>query len=358
MSKEHHNNSYRDLIQALACFPTETRKLESFPKITLVFGPSDYFLEKTRQFLKDSWRIFHRNNPGDSSDEAALPSIVVHESQELAADRIAEVFGQDNLFDPATLHMVTRAERRAELAKWLQRLNGKVASRVHLAIFIGKDALTAEWGRFAQMFGAHIVPCFEPQAGELMPYLCGLGQRYGILLHQDSARMMVELLGTDLIVLDNEIKRLSLVFADRPKGRELGFQELAPFLGALREDHSFALDGHILDGEWSKALALTSDLLRRGETPLALLGLLSRHCRNAIYIKDAVSQGASSSALGGKLRLPTAVLRKYSNYTRKQSLKNLKAGLARCVAADQAIKSTSVSDHNLLANVILALAGS
>ena len=88
-----------------AGFKTELNKLRSniksgqLPRIIVVWGPSEYLLNKSCKIAKNSW-LRQTNSPA-----------VVHESSNLIKDGLDVVFEQAGLFTASSLHIVRRAEK-------------------------------------------------------------------------------------------------------------------------------------------------------------------------------------------------------------------------------------------------------
>ena len=158
----------------------------------------------------------------------------------------------------------------------------------------------------------------------------------------------------------DEIMRLALIFApsDGSAAAPIAAAAIAPSLGMLREDFVFELDNLLVARQYGKAQALLTGLLQRGESALALLGILARHCRMAIRVHEAQrgGRGANPRDLATELRLPFNVVKGYTQYVAKSSPRTFAAVLGICQEADIKLKSSGADEELVLGRVIERLA--
>ena len=97
-----------------------------------------------------------------------------------------------------------------------------------------------------------------------------------------------------------------------------------------------------------------SELLERGESGLAVVGVIARHCRNAIKIHHNLSVRDSHKCA---VQLPQAVLKSYNNYVVGCDGRKFRKALEVCHQIDFSTKRTNkVSDRFLLSKLVETLA--
>ena len=338
--------TYRDFVAALARFaPAPGKSLSSYPSVILAWGESDYLLSRSADFIRDQWC---------SQFQAVATSV---EASEMNLDRFREMTLQTSLFDPESLYVIRRAERRADLVKLLATIpkHGKVAGR--FLLLYNKAKIPIDLKREIERIDGCEVPCVEPGSGEINRFVSALARKNHIDLSHEAVCMLIECFGADLARLDNEVRKLSLLFPNRAE--PISAVEVAPHVGLIREDEIFAIDNMLLQRDWSKAQLFMAELLNRGETPIAMLGLLARHCRNAIHVDEASNaRGATDTAsLASRLRLPFSVVRSYTSYVASTNSRNFRDALAACAKADIQLKSSRASDGVILSQILSTIAG-
>ena len=338
--------SYRDFVVSLGRFaPMQGKPPPEFPVLTVAWGESDYLLGRTSEFFRDQW----------CAQSGGVATSV--EASELNLDRFREMALQVSLFDPESLYVIRRAEKRNDLAKLLACIPAKGRSAGKFLVLYNKGKVLIDVKREIERVGGTEIPCIEPGSGEIARFVGALARKNHIDLSSEAITLLLECFGNDLARLDNEIRKLSLVFPNRAE--LLNASDVAPHVGLIREDEIFAVDNLLLTRQWSRAQLFVGELLNRGETPIALVGLLARHCRNALQISEALNaRGATDTgALASRLRLPFSVVRSYTSYVSSVKSRNLKQALIACADADIKLKSTRISDAIVLNQILTTIAG-
>ena len=346
--------TYRDFVAALGRFASgsENRDIGSvFPRVVLAWGESDYLLGRTADFIREQWHGL--TGVGATSVEAG----------DLNAERFREAALQTSLFDSDSLYVVRRAEKRADLPKLLSLIPAfankeKVPHQSlggHFLLLYNKAKVPVDLRREVSRINGVEIPCVEPGPGEINRFLSALARKYHIDLNADAIALMLECFGRDLVRLDNEIRILSLLFPNRAE--PLTVADIAPHVGLIREDEIFALDNLLVGRQWSRAQLFLTELLNRGESPIAVLGILARHCRNALHIGEAgnVRGGSDAGALASRLRLPFSVVRSYTSYVGSMKASTFRQALAACSEADIKLKSARISDGMVLNRILETL---
>jgi len=348
--------SWREFTDSLGSISKLTDPT-AMPRLVVAFGPSDWLLIKVAQVVQNLWRRSSASGSisESSQDETALIAV---EAAELDRDDFSALWEQSGLFDPASCALISRAERCADLGKFLGAIPSPAAMRSHLVILLGKDRLPAELGRQCERLGAHVIHCVEPPTPELPRFVAGLARRYGLNATSEALQMIVDAIGNDPAMLDNEVRRLALYWGDSSSA--LCARTIAPLLTVVRDEDRFRLDDLLLARDYANAHLLLERLLDRGESALALIGMLARHVRLALRIQEEITDSArtpvgAAGSYSASLRLPSFVLRKYTQYAGRMDRGQLLAALERCQEADIRIKSSRVPETLLLASVIDAL---
>jgi DNA polymerase III delta subunit len=338
--------SWKDFANALGLV-AKSQDASSLPRLIVAWGPSDFLLTRVYEVIRDVWK--NRDQAGGE-----WTSI---ESADLTRDLFASLWEQKNLFGQASCTVLLRAEKKSDLARMFAAIPKPESIASHVVVLLGKDRLPAELAKQMERLRAHRIECVEPAPFEVQRFVMSLGRKYGLGLQQDASQVLIDQTGFDLARLDNEVRRLALFFAG--SSGEKGVREIAPLLHTLKEEDTFKLDACLLEHDWAGAHKLLVDLLDRGEHALGLVGMLARHCRIALELKDEGTDHAfrASGSASSKIRLPAAILRKYNRHVEKTPKSRFVNALNLCADADARIKSSRIPEDLLLSGIIEELAG-
>lgn len=319
-----------------ASFKTELNKLRSniksgqLPRIIVVWGPSEYLLNKTCKIAKNSW-LRQTNSPA-----------VVHESSNLIKDGLDVVFEQAGLFTASSLHIVRRAEKIKSLENKLSNLQ---FSSNNIIFWIEASRRPNKLFKALSSYRPQEITCSSPKPRELHLFLKDLCQERKLNIEQKAYQLILQAVGEDLYELENTIEKLSLEFAFSEK-HEISVDQIASSIGVLREDHAFKLVDHILNRRLSNAYILIDDLICRGIEPLAILGILARHLRNAIKLLEPGNDGVN---------LPPFVKRQYASYLKIKKFDDLKQAMIFCQKIDLQLKSNKKLSPTIQLNSLLTI---
>ena len=267
------------------------------------------------------------------------------------------ITNQTSLFEASTLYVVRRAEQAKSLGKLLKALSpdriSKNWSHRLVLVWSGVDPTAAVMSEMKRL-SAFIMPCMEPWPNEVPQVIQMYASSVGLNLAPDAIQLMIEANGSDFIKHRHELNKISLI--KHAETATIKKEDLAPFIGLLREDDAFLLDRLLLQGQWSEAMALLEGLLDRGEKALGILSILATHCRNILKIQGASSQGHQLNSLSEETRLPTFILKNYLPMAARADAKRYVQALEICQQTDIALKSNPIAESLLVSQVIEVLA--
>jgi DNA polymerase III delta subunit len=299
--------SYSEYIDSLRCV-SSIKEVQDFPKLTIVYGASPYLRQRAMVSLAQNWAtltgIPSQNFETSDFDEAAFRSL----------------WSQVSLFEPVNLYILKRAGNVKQLSQWLKAIASPSSLKSYLLLDLG-DKVSADLQKHAARLSAHMVPCFEPESyAGIHKVAVALTRRFGVSLDDAAVKLILDAVGLDLCKIENEIINLSLRF--HGQNRQLTVQDVSGLIGAVREDDVFELFNVLRGKNASMAALLIDAFVGRGESPIALNGILAR------YSREQVERG---------------------------SLRHGLAGLKACARVDRKIKSTGMDDSLLLAAAVDSL---
>ncbi len=178
----------------------------------------------------------------------------------------------------------------------------------------------------------------EAPAAHRLPAWCSqwATKRHGKQLNAAAGNLLVELVGAEMGVLDQELAKLAAYAGDKP-AIEPG--DVDTLVGHSRVETAWRMLDALADGQARQALTALQHLLDQGEDAIAVLGAMSWQLRRLAQAAGLMRQGASIAAALSQAGLPPFAQRRG-----EQQLRRLGARAADLydwlLEADLALKSS------------------
>jgi len=192
----------------------------------------------------------------------------------------------------------------------------------------------------------------SPKGGNLVAWIKESGTARGHNISTKAARILIEMVGTDLTSLDHELEKICLYAGP---GQEVGEREIKAAARISQTASIFDLGDALGEQDRARALSALKDLILR-DHHLSILAMIVRHFRLLLKARLLLKQRASQAEVQRALGLPPFVVRKYINQARGLNMVQLKKGLTRLEEADLALKSTGAPERLILEKLVLDLA--
>jgi DNA polymerase-3 subunit delta len=178
---------------------------------------------------------------------------------------------------------------------------------------------------------------------------------FGKQLSRDAAALMVELAGTGLGLLEQELAKLAAYVGDRPR---IAPEDVRQMVGGWKAETTWTMLDAVRDGDPATALGCLEKLLTAGEAGPKLLGGISFVFRK---LADATERSREGVALPAALKDAGVFFRdieKAERYLRRVKRPRAEKILARLLKADSDLKGGSqLSDRLQMELLLLWLAG-
>lgn len=205
------------------------------------------------------------------------------------------------------------------------------------------------------------IECSAPKAAQLPKWLINwANETHGVPLDAAAAKMLVELVGPELGLLDQEIAKLALLV---PEGGAISAKLVSNHVGSWRARTAWEMIDAALAGNLSGALVQLDRLLLAGEFPVAILGQISATLRRlAAATRTILSAEAQRQRVSLRSALEQAGVRSFVLSKSEAQLKHLGRDRGRqlyrwLLEADLALKGDSALPPRLvLENLLIRLA--
>ena len=289
--------------------------------IVVIYGEDDYLRRQAEQDV--------------SANFSEVNSLDV---QKLRHDELIARCCQRDLFQPdVQLYIIRSKDEQRSLWKALLEARMKFS---HVLLFnCRKKSLSAALQKTLKTLKAKLIACPSPRPYEYANHLQRICTQHKLQLDRSGQQLLLEYSGLQLDALANEVQKLSLIFGTS----KITATDIAPHLGLLREDSSFVIIDLLLNKQYSRAQLAVETLLQRGESALAILGVLAYFLRNIILAKE------------GQLKLPPRQVTRYQNLARNYQQTTCLELLTHCQQADMDLKTSRARPELILANILLLL---
>jgi DNA polymerase-3 subunit delta len=213
--------------------------------------------------------------------------------------------------------------------------------------------------------GAYSVSCDPLPEERALKWLARRAGELGVLLEDDAARHLLQAVGNDLGAVAAELQKLAALSSDVP----LTAAQVEGLVGVRHGETIYDWRDAVLDGNGGRAVALLTPLLDQpGVSAVRLLTLLGTTLVGVGITRshyDRKSRGAALEDVMFKTLLRLRIWglpefkkesARWARWAQSWSASRIRAALRAARDADQALKSTTVTDERgILAGLVLEL---
>lgn len=295
----------------------------------LLFGTEDYLKRQYRDKLAKAmvdtedtmnYNYFEGNNfqlqavldIGETLPFFAEERVLVLENSGLFKKTPEEIEKRMEQF-PDSTHVIfveKEVDKRSRLYKW-----------------IGKHGYASEMN--------------TPDEKMLITWVKGLCRAEGKQIEDSVIFYFVEHMGTDMLLLKNEMEKLFCYCYDSEK---ITLEDIREVCVSQASDKMFEMLDAIGVHNQDKALLLYHDLLALREPAMRVLYMLTRHFHILMQISVLMSEGKDNKTMAAACGIPPFSVKKYAAQAGKYSYERLKSMVEKCQATDQGIKTGMVQD--------------
>ena len=196
-----------------------------------------------------------------------------------------------------------------------------------------------------------IIP--KREGASLERQLIDWAKRNGSVLSRNNASKIIEMCGTDMTLLKNEIDKLS----SYANGQEITEQMIAMLTVKNTEVRVFALSNCLSSGDYRGAYDQLNDLFGQNEKPEVILSVLSSVYVDMYRMRVATESGKTISDVASDFKYGKRefLLKSAYNNSRKYSTETLRAILDVILHTDKDLKSKPYNSRILMETLLAKL---
>ncbi|MED1205070.1 DNA polymerase III subunit delta [Heyndrickxia acidicola] len=147
---------------------------------------------------------------------------------------------------------------------------------------------------------AEVLEAKKLTEAELGSWIQGRAELNGVRITKDAADMLSGLAGTDLMMLTNEIDKISLYVG---KGNEINQEMVEKLTARSLEQNIFSLVDKVVHRKIDEALRIFYDLLKQNEEPIKILSILAGQFRLIYQTKELARRGYGQQQIASTLKV-------------------------------------------------------
>jgi DNA polymerase-3 subunit delta len=240
------------------------------------------------------------------------------------------------------------ADSQAALEKYLAR----PVPETILIMSADKADKRKRWVKLCQSEGWYFD--FSPPTGDaLMQWIQKAAQKESLPLTADQARLLVELVGNDLMSLKSEIDKLALMVEDR--GRALSAEELNEIIMDQAALEGYEITAALEPGRAGEVLRTWFRLAEWGRSAHEIAPLLLSRVRKGALLAACRDEGMRDNEIASLSAQNPYSFRFLEPMVRGMGLEGLSRGLDVALDADRRLKGSPMKPDLVVESTILEL---
>jgi len=212
------------------------------------------------------------------------------------------------------------------------------------------EEIAAEFIREAKEGAFHLG---RPLQGEIPYWIHKITKELGKEISPEAAEYLQEVIGRDLLGIENELIKASLYVGDR--GR-IELKDVEEVVSELKIATIFELTKAIGERDTRKALRTLGKIWEGGEHYLKILGIIARQLRHLLVTKEILAKGGGSEQVRKELGLSNPYyLRELSAQVKNFTSSALQEALLNLWETDMRLKSSPLPKRLILEGLIVRL---
>jgi DNA polymerase III subunit delta len=174
-------------------------------------------------------------------------------------------------------------------------------------------------------------------------------QREGYRVSSAALKKILDLAGSDLQSLSTELDKLILFSGAQKNIPDAAIEDL---VRGSRQHKTFDLIDAIALRDRTSALRLLENLISGGESPLAIVALMARQCRQVLIAKDYLRQKMDLREIATRAQVLPFLMDKFMRQVRSADATAVQEMYIRLADIDRKLKSSAADGRLLLEQVI------
>ncbi|MFJ7847325.1 DNA polymerase III subunit delta [Peribacillus sp. NPDC097264] len=275
-------------------------KKGQFAPVYLVYGTEAYLINETKQLLIE--HVLHEDEMDFNFSQFDLEETPV----ETALEDVETLpfIGERRLVFMQNPFFLTAEKSKSKVEHNVKRLEAYLSDPVPYSIVVltapyekldERKKITKELKRKAVLIEAK-----KLGDRELKVWVKERVAEYQVQIDDQATELLLELAGTNLMMLTNELDKMALYVEDE---KRITTEVVEKLVAKSLEQNIFTLVDSVLQRKMESAMTILHDLLRQNEEPIKILSVMAGQVRLMYQVKELSRQGYSQQKIAGQLRV-------------------------------------------------------
>lgn len=194
----------------------------------------------------------------------------------------------------------------------------------------------------------------KPYENQIPSWINYIAQSLGLTISNEAIHLLHKLVGHHLTEIEGELKKLGEYVEGK---RRIELQDVAQVVSRSKEENVFDFTKAIGSNDRVRALEHLVQLLDQGQSEMGIVSLVARHVRILLTVKRGLEENLHGAKLAHYAQVPPYFLENYIEQSRLWTMKKLEQTLVVLSETDKALKSSPLSSHIWLENMVLKTCG-
>lgn len=190
----------------------------------------------------------------------------------------------------------------------------------------------------------------KPYENQLPQWISHLCKNAGLKISTEAIHRLHRLVGNNLTELENQIFKIQDYIGDRT---QIELADVNTVVSVSREESVFDFTKALGQKDRVKALEQLVNLMDQGQNEISIVSLVARHMRLLLTVRSGMDQGIGGAKLASLANVPSYYIESYCDQARLWPVKKIEEALSVLHETDKALKSSPLSSHIWLENLVL-----
>lgn len=190
----------------------------------------------------------------------------------------------------------------------------------------------------------------KPYDNQIPQWISYIAQNFNLKIQQDAIHRLHKLVGNNLTEIESQISKIKEYLGDK---NTVELADVNAVVSFSREENIFDFTKAIGQKDRVKALEQLVNLMDQGQNEIGIVSLLARHMRLLLTVRSGLDQGIGGAKLASLAQVPSYFIDSYCDQARLWPIRKLEDALTVLHETDKALKSSPLSSHIWLENMVL-----
>ena len=177
-------------------------------------------------------------------------------------------------------------------------------------------------------------------------------RRRGMRLDEAAVAHLTQAVGSQLASLDAALEKLDLYIGASSSVRDIGARDVGEIIADTKVNTVFDLTDALGEQQLEEALSILDKMMLSGEAAIMINQMIARHFRIIAKLQDPGLRNANRSERARAVGVSPYFLKDYERHARAFPAPKVERLLERLVHVDVALKSSKLSDHLILEQLV------